>query len=50
VTDRVLYGIAAVAYVALGVFVPEVLFSWIGGVAFLLVAVWLVPALVRRVL
>jgi hypothetical protein len=50
VTDRVLYGIAAVAYVTLGVFVPEVLFPWIAGVAFLLVAVWLVPALVRRVL
>ena len=49
-SDGLLYGLAAVAYIGLGVFVPEVLFPWIGGVAFLLVAVWIVPALVRRVL
>ncbi len=49
-SDRVLYGLAAVAYIALGVLVPEVLLSWIVGVAFLLLAVWIVPALVRRVL
>ena len=49
-SDRILYGLAAVAYILLGVLVPEVLLSWISGVAFLLLAVWLVPALVRRVL
>jgi hypothetical protein len=50
VSDGLLYGLAAVAYITLGVFVPEVLFPWIAGVVFLLVAVWIVPALVRRVL
>ncbi len=49
-SDGLLYGLAAVAYIALGVLVPEVLFPWIAGVAFLLVAVWIVPALLRRVL
>ncbi len=49
-SDAVLYSVAAVVYIVVGVLVPEVLLSWIVGVAFLLVAVWLVPALVRRVL
>ena len=49
-SDRVLYGLAAVAYITLGVFVPEALFPWIAGVVFLLVAVWILPALVRRFL
>ncbi len=49
-SDRVLYGLAAVAYITLGVLVPEVLLSWIVGVAFLLLAVWIVPALLRRLL
>jgi hypothetical protein len=43
------YLLAAAVYVALGVIVPELLLSWIVGVAYLLVAVWLVPALARRV-
>ena len=47
-SDRVLYAAAAVAYVVLGVLVPELLFSWPVGAAFLLVAVWVVPSLVRR--
>ncbi len=46
--ELALYLAAAVAYVALGVAFPEVLFSWVEGAAFLLVAVCLVPALVRR--
>ncbi len=43
------YLAAAAVYIALGVILPELLLSWIVGVAYLLVAVWLVPALVRRV-
>jgi hypothetical protein len=39
---------AAAVYVALGVAVPELLFSWVEGAAFLLFAVWLLPAFVRR--
>jgi putative Ca2+/H+ antiporter (TMEM165/GDT1 family) len=42
------YVLAAVAYIALGVAVPEALFSWIEGAAFLLVAVWILPAIVER--
>ena len=44
-----LYAVAAVAYITLGVFVPEILFPWPAGVGFLLVVVCLLPALVRRV-
>jgi hypothetical protein len=40
-------GVAA-AYVTLGVFVPELLFSWPAGAAFYLLGVWALPALVRR--
>ena len=43
------YLVAAAVYVALGVILPELLLSWIVGVAYLLVAVWLVPTLARRV-
>jgi hypothetical protein len=43
------YLAAAAVYIALGVIVPELLLAWIVGVAYLLVAVWLVPALARRV-
>jgi hypothetical protein len=42
------YLAAAAVYVALGVVLPELLLSWIVGVAYLLVAVWLVPAVARR--
>ncbi len=44
-----LYAGAALAYIALGVAFPNLLLSWVEGAAFLLLAVWLLPALVRRV-
>jgi hypothetical protein len=44
----VLYLGAAAAYIAAGVLLPELLLSWIVGVAYVLVAVWAVPALARR--
>lgn len=40
-----LYLTAGAVYVALGVFFPRVLLSWIEGTGFLLLAVWLLPAL-----
>lgn len=43
-----LYGIAAAAYVSLGVFIPRFLLSWVEGASFLLLAVWIIPALLRR--
>jgi hypothetical protein len=46
--ELALYLAAAAAYVALGVAVPELLFSWIEGAVFLLLAVWIVPAVLRR--
>ena len=46
--ELALYLGAAAAYVGLGVAIPELLFSWVEGAAFLLLAVWVVPALVRR--
>ena len=46
--ELALYGAAAAAYVTLGVFVPEALFSWVEGAAFLLIAVVVIPTLVRR--
>jgi hypothetical protein len=48
VRELAVYLGAAAAYVALGVVVPELLFSWVVGAAFLLVAVWVFPALIRR--
>jgi len=48
VRDGVLYGAAAAAYIVLGVFVPEALFSWPEGAAFLLVAVVVLPNVLRR--
>lgn len=45
-----LYAAAFAVYVGLGIAVPEFMLSWIVGVGYLLVAVWLVPALVRRLL
>lgn len=47
--ELALYIAAGVVYVALGVAVPELLFSWVEGAAFLLIAVWLLPALVERI-
>ena len=48
--ELALYAAAAGAYIGLGVFVPELLLSWPVGAGFLLLAVWVVPALVRRLL
>ncbi len=36
------------AYIILGVFFPALLFSWLVGAGFLLLCVWVLPALVRR--
>ena len=41
------YLAAAAVYVTLGVFFPRVLLSWVEGTAFLLLAVWLLPMLLR---
>ena len=47
-SERALYAIAAIIYITLGVAVPELLFSWVEGAAALLLGVWILPALVRR--
>jgi hypothetical protein len=46
--ELALYVTAGVVYIALGVAVPELLFSWIEGAVYLLVAVWILPAFVGR--
>jgi hypothetical protein len=46
--ELALYGVAGIVYVVLGVTVPELLFSWVEAAVYLLVAVWILPALVRR--
>jgi len=46
--ELALYLAAGVAYVVLGVIEPSFLLSWVEGAAFLLLAVWIVPAVVRR--
>jgi hypothetical protein len=46
--ELALYLAAGVAYIALGVAVPELLFSWVEGAVFLLLAVWALPALLER--
>jgi hypothetical protein len=48
VREGALYAVAAAGYIVLGVLAPEALFSWVEGAAFLLVAVVLLPKLVRR--
>lgn len=47
-TELRLYLAAAAAYIALGVAWPSLLLSWVEGTAFLLLVVWALPALVRR--
>ena len=42
------YLVAGALYVALGVWEPLFLLSWAEGIGFLLLAVWAIPALVRR--
>jgi membrane protein implicated in regulation of membrane protease activity len=48
--ELALYLVAAALYIALGVAYPNLLLSWFEGTAFLLLAVWIVPAFVRRLL
>ena len=43
-----LYLVAAVAYIAIGVAFPTVLYSWVEGTAFLLLVVRILPSLIRR--
>ena len=43
-----LYLVAAVAYIGIGVAFPTVLYSWVEGTAFLLLVVWILPSLIRR--
>ena len=46
--ELALYAAAGVVYIAVGVAFPNFLLAWPVGVAYLLLAVWIVPALVRR--
>lgn len=46
--ELALYLAAGVIYVVLGVAWPDLLLSWVEGAGFLLLAVWAVPAVVRR--
>ncbi len=45
---QLLYGASAIGYITLGIFVPSALALWPEGAAFLLLTVWLLPALVSR--
>jgi hypothetical protein len=49
VREFLVYFAAFVVYVVIGVAVPEFMFASVVGIAYVLVATWLVPALVRRV-
>ena len=42
------YLFAGALYVALGVWDPRVLLSWAQGIAFLMLLVWAIPALIER--
>ncbi len=44
---QLLYGASGIAYITLGVFVKQALALWIEGAAFLLLTVWLLPALIQ---
>ena len=46
----VIYAIAAVVYVAIGVAFTDFMFSIVIAIIYLLVAVWLVPAGIKRLL
>jgi hypothetical protein len=48
VREAALYLAAGLAYIGLGVAVPELLMSWPVGAGFLLLCVWVIPVLVRR--
>ena len=47
-TTLALYVAAAAVYIVISVAEPRLILSWVEGAAFLLLAVWLVPALLRR--
>jgi hypothetical protein len=42
------YLVAGALYVALGVWEPRVLLSWAEGIAFVMLVVWAIPALIGR--
>ncbi|MGB2695375.1 MAG: hypothetical protein WBD55_09340 [Dehalococcoidia bacterium] len=46
VRTLLLYLIAGAVYVTLGAFFPRVMLSWVEGAGFLLLAVWVVPAVI----
>lgn len=46
--DLALYTAAGVVYIAVGVAFPNFLLAWPVSVAYLLLAVWVIPELVRR--
>jgi hypothetical protein len=46
--ERLLYAGAAVSYISIGVFVTEFALSWVVGFSWLLLWVWGLPALWRR--
>ena len=48
--ELVLYVLAGVVYVAIGVNVPEFLFAWVIAACYLLLCVVAVPALARKLL
>ena len=48
-SELALYLAAAISYIALGVAYPNLLWSWVEGATYLLLVVWLLPELVRRV-
>jgi hypothetical protein len=49
VWEPALYAGAAVSYITIGIFVNEFVLSWVVAFAWLLLWVWALPALVRRV-
>jgi hypothetical protein len=46
--ELALYLAAGAAYITIGVFVTEILRSWIVGFGFLLICVWVLPSLAKR--
>jgi hypothetical protein len=48
VRTLVLYVLVGVAYVSIGVLVPDFLYSSVVGAAFLLIGVWVLPEALRR--
>ena len=46
--ELAVYLLAGAVYVVLGVAIPELLFSWLEGAVFLLLAVWVLPAVLER--